>query len=398
MRSPSSASRAAATLDVRRHNVAALLRALLREGPAPRVDLAERLSLSSGTTTRITAELTRAGLLEELPALPSGDAGRPRVPLDLASARFHAVGIHIGLRRTTIGLVDLRGRLIGDAVRIAHDGELDPAVVVAEAAARATELAGDTSARVLGTGFTTVGRVDAASGRIRDQDVLGWTDVDIPALAGGRFPGLLVVESTQRALCRAEMWFGADRGVQDFVHLFIGNVIGAGIVIGRELHHGQGEGAGQIAHLPLSRPAPMSCECGRSGCLMSVAGDRAVVGRAVREGLLGEGQSVHDLAELARGGDALADYLLRDRARAIGEAVATVMDLLAPDQVIVFGTPLLVPDHITEIRGEARRWMRREFDAERVIKPSALDNNAPVIAAATCVLERFYADPFALIG
>ncbi|MEO3806025.1 ROK family transcriptional regulator [Nonomuraea sp. B1E8] len=398
MRSPTAASRAAATFDVRRHNVAALLRALLKEGPAPRIDLAERLRLSSGATTRITAELTRAGLLEELPALVSGDAGRPRVPLDLASSRFHAVGIHVGLRRTTIGLVDLRGRLVGSSVRVEHDGELDPAVVVTEAADRVAELARETSAKIIGTGFTTVGRVDGASGRIRDQDVLGWTDVDVPALAAGRFPGFLVVESTQRALCKAEMWFGAHRTIQDFVHLFIGNVIGAGIVIGRELHHGQGEGAGQIAHLPLSRPAQMPCDCGRGACLMSVAGDRAVVGRAVREGLLGEGQTIHDLAELARGGDALADYLLRERARAIGEAVVMVMDLLAPDAVIVFGTPLLVPGHIDEIRGEARRWMRREFDAENVITPSALDDNAPVISSATCVLERFYADPFALIG
>ncbi|MEO3806010.1 ROK family transcriptional regulator [Nonomuraea sp. B1E8] len=388
-----------ATFDVRRHNVAALLLTLLKEGPAPRVDLAERLSLSSGTTTRITAELTRAGLLQELPSLASGDAGRPRVPLDLASARFHAVGIHVGLRRTTVGLVDLRGRPVGDKVRIAHRGELDPAVVVGEAAKCVADLVQAASAQIVGTGFTTVGRVDAASGRIHAHDMLGWTDVDIPALAAGRFPGLLVVESTQRALCRAEMWFGVDPSVRDFVHLFIGNVIGAGIVIDRELHHGHNEGAGNIAHLQLSRPAQSPCECGRGGCLMSVAGDRALVGRALREGVLTEERSVHDLAERARSGDALADYLLRDRARAIGEAVAIVHDLLAPDQIIVFGTPLLVPDHITEIRREARRWMRRDFDADQLIKPSALgDDDAPVVAAATCILERFYADPFALIG
>ncbi|WP_165977346.1 ROK family transcriptional regulator [Nonomuraea diastatica] len=398
MRSPSVPSRAAATYDVRRHNVAALLRALLKEGPAPRVDLAERLSMSSGTTTRITAELTRAGLLQELPALTSGDAGRPRVPLDLASARFHAVGIHVGLRRTTVGLVDLRGRPVGDKIRIPHGGELDPATVVGEAAERVAGLVPTTSAQIIGTGFTTVGRVDAASGRIRDHDMLGWTDVDIPALAAGRFPGLLVVDATQRALCRAEMWFGVDPGVRDFVHLYIGNVIGAGIVIDRELHHGQNEGAGHIAHLPLSRPAQLPCECGRGGCLMSVAGDRAIISRALREGVLTEERSVHDLAERARRGDSLADYLLRDRARAIGEAVAIVHDLLAPDQIIVFGTPLLVPDHITEIRREARRWMRRDFDADQLIKPSTLDDDAPVVAAATCVLERFYADPFALIG
>lgn len=386
---------AAATLDVRRHNVAALMRALLEHGPTPRVDLAEQLNLSSGATTRITAGLTRAGLLEELPALPSREAGRPRVPLDLAAGRFHAVGIHVGLQFTRIALVDLRGRPAGETVRIEHASGLDPALVVREAAERAAELAAASEAHVIGTGFSTGGRVDAATGTIRAHDVLGWTDVNVPALAAGRFPGTLVVESTQHALCRAEMWFGVDREVRDFVHLFVGNVIGAGIVLDRRLHHGQGEGAGQIAHLPLSRPAEQPCECGRSGCLMSVAGDRAVVHRAIREGLLSHRHTVHDLVELAHAGDAVADYLLRDRARAIGEAVAVIMDLLAPEQVILFGTPLQTPGHVAEIRAEARRWSRRAFDAERAIAPSTLGENAAVVSAAICVLDRFYADPFA---
>jgi predicted NBD/HSP70 family sugar kinase len=131
---------------------------------------------------------------------------------------------------------------------------------------------------------------------------------------------------------------------------------------------------------------------------MSVVGDRAVVGRGIREGLLTEGQTLHDLTGMAVAGNGIADYLLRDRARALGEAVAVVLDLLAPDQVILFGTPLLVPDHLAEIRAEAQRWTRRGVDTERDIVPSTLDDNAPVISAATSVLDRFYADPFAFVA
>lgn len=394
----SAAVTATASLDVRRHNVSALLRTLLQRGPTPRIHLAELLSLSSGATTRITADLARAGLVRELPGLPTGDAGRRRVPLDLSADAFHVVGIHVGLNRTTVGLVDLRGRLVGESVKIEHDDRLDPAIVIGEAADAATALTAGDSARIIGTGFCTGGRVDPAHGIVRSQDVLGWSDVDVPTLAKGRFPGLLRVESMQRALARAEMWFGAALEVRDFVHLFVGNVIGAAIVIGRELYHGRDEGAGEIAHLPLSRVAATPCECGRAGCLMSVVGDRAVVGRGIREGLLTEGQTLHDLTGMAVAGNGIADYLLRDRARALGEAVAVVLDLLAPDQVILFGTPLLVPDHLAEIRAEAQRWTRRGVDTERDIVPSTLDDNAPVISAATSVLDRFYADPFAFVA
>jgi hypothetical protein len=72
-----------------------------------------------------------------------------------------------------------------------------------------------------------------------------------------------------------------------------------------------------------------------------------------------------------------------------------VIDLLTPDQVILFGTPLLAPAHLAEMRAEALRWSGRDFDAERMIRASTLGDSAPVVSAATCVLDRFYADPLA---
>ncbi|MEQ4208845.1 ROK family transcriptional regulator [Actinopolymorpha sp. B9G3] len=388
---------AAGRSDVRRHNVAALLRVLLEHGPTPRVDLARMLSLGSGTTTRITGELTKAGLLRELPGLVGGAGGRPRVPLDLSTDRFHVVGIHVGLRWTTIGLVDLRGSLVDQTMRVEHDGRLDPSLVVREASQAIEQMTAKSPARIIGTGFATGGRVDSRHGVVRAHTLLGWTDVDVAALADGQFPGTLRVDSTERALARAEMWFGAALKVPNFLHVYVGNVIGAGIVVDRRVYHGRDEGAGDIAHLPLSRPALVPCECGRSGCATSVASDLAIVRRAEREGVLPPGHLLDDLIAKAKAGDRLADYLLRDRARAVGESIAIVHDMMAPDQVILFGTPLRVPEHLAEVRAEARRWARSGFDADRMITPSALDDNAPVIAAATSVLDRFYADPFAFV-
>jgi predicted NBD/HSP70 family sugar kinase len=153
-----------------------------------------------------------------------------------------------------------------------------------------------------------------------------------------------------------------------------------------------------VAHLPLSRVALGTCTCGRPGCLTSVAGDQAVCARATREGFPAT-RTLTSLQRRARDGDRAADYLLRDRARAVGEAAAVLFELLAPSRIFVSGSPLAVPGHLAEIRGEAARRSHVRMDVERVIAPSALDRrHARVLSAATAVLERFYDDPVGVLA
>ena len=71
--------------------------------------------LSATSLTKITAQLKEARLLVERVAVAGGDTGRPRVPVALDTSYHRFMGVHIGLRRTTGGLVDLAGERRGRA-------------------------------------------------------------------------------------------------------------------------------------------------------------------------------------------------------------------------------------------------------------------------------------------
>jgi predicted NBD/HSP70 family sugar kinase len=397
--------------DVRRRNTAAFVRALASWGPKPRGELAAMLAISPGTVTRIVVELSAAGVLRELPPRPTSDVGRRRVPLQLRSDGFAALGIHIGLLHTTMGLVGLDGTLIGDLVQLPHHGG-KPDEVMREAALAAAELTSSQNGqplRIIGTGLCAGGEVAPGQARFTKIETLGWRDVDVPRLAAGRLPEPVLADSTHRALARAEMRFGAARGGADFVHLFIGNVVGAATVLGGAGGAGTALGNGRprsptpaprladVTHLPLSRAALTSCTCGRAGCLTSVAGDQAVCARAAREGFPAA-RTLGHLIDRARAGDRAADYLLRARARAVGEAVAILYEVLAPRRVFVSGSPLKVPAHLAEIRGAAARRSHVPIDVARVVVPSGLEGHARVLSAATAVLERFYDDPVRVLA
>jgi hypothetical protein len=72
--------------------------------------------LSHATVNRQVTRLLEVGLLRERPDLvQAGAVGRPRVPVEVDPDGYGVLGIHIGLRRTTLAAGDLRGRVLGAA-------------------------------------------------------------------------------------------------------------------------------------------------------------------------------------------------------------------------------------------------------------------------------------------
>src|SRR3954451_8251517 len=97
---------------LRRRNMALVARTLLDRGSTARSEIAQATGLSATSVTKITAQMMNARMLVELAAVSGGDTGRPRVPVVVDTSHYRFIGIHIGLRRTTGGLLDLAGNVV----------------------------------------------------------------------------------------------------------------------------------------------------------------------------------------------------------------------------------------------------------------------------------------------
>ncbi|MEV5976586.1 ROK family transcriptional regulator [Streptomyces sp. NPDC052114] len=394
---------------MRRGNVSAVLRAVLTEGPLPRADIARATGLSAPSVTKLTAVLVRAGLLREN-APAETTQGRPRVPVAVDPSGAVALGVHIGLLRTTLGVVGLDGTVFAQRVldhEAPGDGGLAPDRIADQAADGAREFLADRlgGRRLLGTGISLGGWVDGERGVVVDHGALGWRDVRLLDLLDGRLPGPVRLEQSVRAAAGAELWFGAGREVDDFVHLFFGNVSGAALVVDRAVHRGPGAAAGGIEHLPATDAPDARCpRCG-TGCLSLLAGDAAVVAAARAEGLLPDAGPLplERLIAAARPagsgtGDTRAQELLRRRARYAGHAVATVVDLLNPSRVVLAGGILAADEYLDDLRAEVTARAHRGWDAATRVVPAAFGSGALVVASAMPLLEEVYADPVGVLG
>lgn len=377
--------------DIRRNNSASVLRLLLDAGPLPRVDLASRLALTTGAVTRITAEMAEHGLLKELEPLTTSDVGRRRIPVEINAEAFLVAGVHVGLELITYGLVDLRGRLVGE-VQIKEHGPIDAAAAITAAVEANHELVAmcPPDARIVGSGVISGGFVMHDWRVIADHSDLGWRREDLTSLADELGPSNTVIDNAYRAHSRAEMWFGAARESRDFIEVFFGSLTGAAIVVDGEFYAGSDGRAPDIAHLPVTSRSEIPCDCGRRGCLTSVAGNDALLARARRAGL--KVRTPVDVTKLARAGDAAARRIIRQRVRYLGEAVAILIAVLAPEKVVLAGAVHALENEIEIVRSVvAERAAPGESRVDAVVMTALGDAaTANVVAAATAYLATFY--------
>ena len=147
----------------------------------------------------------------------------------------------------------------------------------------------------------------------------------------------------------AEFEIGAARKFQTLLGVFWGTGVGGGLVLDGKPWTGR-KTAGEIGHMVV-RINGAKCGCGRRGCMEAYAGRGAMEARARRRVEQGEKTALFTIMEergrdrlssgiweraLARD-DQLALDLLEDAVEALGAGVASAVNLLDPEAVVIGG-------------------------------------------------------------
>ncbi|HZX06401.1 ROK family transcriptional regulator [Kribbella sp.] len=390
-------TRSAQIGDLRQQNYSTIMRELMRSGPTARTDLAAAIGMSTGSVTRLTGALVRSGLVRESPEPAQRGTGRPKVPVAIDESTYGVIGVHFGLHRVNICLIDLRGQLLAET----HTSERTTSFsrLVRSAARSVRKVIDGHGVTVLGIGASTGGWVDSAAGLVHSQPVLDWQDAPLAAALQELVELPVIVDSQVRALALAEHWFGAAVGVDNFIHLFVGNVAGAGFVFNGSPYRGEHSAAGGLDHFPVPGRSGEPCTCGSRNCFAVVAGDLEVARRARAAGLITDDQEVYDVFDLAVNGDPRARRLLHDRAALVGSATATLIELLDPELVVIGGGITAPFDQVPVLRDAAlaKLGADRGGDAPARIRASAFGPQGLGIAAAAIMLDAVYRSPEALV-
>jgi predicted NBD/HSP70 family sugar kinase len=199
------------------------------------------------------------------------------------------------------------------------------------------------------------------------------------------------VDNDANMAALGERWKGSALDVNDFVFLALGAGVGAGVVVGGQLHRGHHWYAGEISHMNLDFQQWAS-DFGDRGYLESHVGAAAISEwQHVRPLVESSGDVARDRAAAvatiiaaARTGDARALAVLEHLGVYLGTAVANIVAVLDP-ALIVFGGGL---SHARELLLEpVRRVMSRIVPNMPWLEISSLGDDAPLLGAVYSAME-----------
>ena len=150
----------------------------------------------------------------------------------------------------------------------------------------------------------------------------------------------LKVENDADCFAASEAVDGAGMGHNVVFAVILGSGAGAGIAVGGRAHHGPNNSGGEWGHNPLPFPDTSeipgrACYCGRHGCMETWVSGRAF--EAQYEEHTGEKLKSRDIIEQKRNGDRLSGLLWDRYVDRVARGLATVVNTLDPDILVMGG-------------------------------------------------------------
>ncbi|MFI8964465.1 ROK family transcriptional regulator [Streptomyces sp. NPDC053493] len=303
------------------------LRLLQDEGPLTAAQLKTLTGLSRPTVADLVERLQGSGLVHVV-----GEAGAerrgPNAKLyGIVADRAHLAALDVRTRSVSVVVADLLGTTLAEATLPIGDGAdpgpaADRAVALLERTAREAG-----AARLHSVAVGAPGLIDPATRQLRDTAKLPEWHRRLVSALRQRLPAAVLVENEVNLAAVAELREGAAGPDRDtFALLWLGQGIGAAVVLDGRLRRGASGGAGEIGFLPVPGTSGLPSAHGCDGGFDELACAAAVDALARAHGL--------DPAGALESGDGPFLDALAERL-AIG--AASVVAVLDPGCVILAG-------------------------------------------------------------
>ncbi|HEX7475125.1 MAG TPA: ROK family protein [Dehalococcoidales bacterium] len=315
---------------------------------------------------------------------------------------IYTLGVDVGGTKIDTALVDSAGRILASHYRLI-DPSKEPQAMIADIIDSVSICLRESGQKAVALGIGIAGQIDKVNGIVRRSPNLpAWQDVPLGRQLADVLQIPVIVNNDARAITFGEWQFGAGRGVDDLVCLFVGTGIGGSVVAGGRLLEGCGNSAGELGHLTVVAGG-RKCHCPNDGCLEAYAGGWAIAERArdiVRVNpqsgqtiinLVGDIDKITSItvAQAYLNGDALAHRLVKDTAKYLAAGLVSIVNAFNPCLVILGGSVILgLPELVPAVEKRVKEQALQTAVQQLRITTAALGNKAGVIGAAAMAREK----------
>jgi predicted NBD/HSP70 family sugar kinase len=298
------------------------------------------------------------------------------VPGLAASSGPRVLAFDVGGTWVKFGIVDAQGRVLF-ADQLATQGEADGKALLTRLLAVAEPLVARHA--VAGIGFSTLGIIDAADGRLVGavEAIAGYFGQSPKASFENAFNVPVVVENDGNCVALAEGWTGSAAGVRHYLALTLGTGIGGGIVIDGKLYRGANGAAGEWGYMLVDGKVWEDHASPRG---------LAAAAEAVRPGCGYDAEAVFAARDR---GDAEMAAVIGQWFGLLATGLANLLFAFNPSRLIIGGgITARGPAFLQELRAEMRHRLRPDFYRMCDIALASAGNQAGLLGAARLWLTQ----------
>ncbi|RWY51086.1 ROK family protein [Mucilaginibacter gilvus] len=349
--------------------------------------------------TKAINELIKEGFVVEEGYAPSSGGRRPLM-YNINAKAMYILAVAMDQLSARLQLIDLQNNPVAEMatvdIKLLNNEEALPTLInslndyIAES--------GIPKNKIAGIGIGMPGFINAVEG-------INYTYLD----AGGQSLSDYISQKTGVAtyidndsslIALAEQKFGIAKTQQEVMVINLGWGIGLGMIIDGKIFRGYNGFAGELSHIPLSDDGAL-CTCGKRGCLEAEA-SMLVVAEKAEEGIKngrvtslkttqGNFKLMGDaLMDAANQGDQFALELLSDAGYKIGKALAILIHIMNPANIVLSGRGAKVGKILlAPIQQALHKYCIPRLASGTELLISSLGFDAELIGAAVLVMENF---------
>lgn len=321
---------------VRESNRSLVLNYIRERTTVPRSDLAPYTGLSRTAIGNIVDELVKEGIvLQEEHRM--GDDRRTTL-LSFNATAGYVLGSTLGSQHLTVVLADLSGQPLQ---------HLEIPFSIAKGPEEGLPLLGKLLKifvaqqqipweMIVGVGLGIISPLALMPQRAALPAAFArWANVNIQQVLEDDLGVPVYLDNDGNMGALGESRYGAGRNEGDMIYVKVGSGISGGIILNQQIYRGYTGSAGEIGHIPVDLHGRL-CQCGRSGCLETVASRNGIVLEVQR--FSPTLTTLPQVIEAARAGDAACCGALTRAGKYLGFVLAGLVNTLNPSLIVLDGS------------------------------------------------------------
>jgi glucokinase len=260
-------------------------------------------------------------------------------------------GIDVGGTTIKMAFVSIEGELIHkwEIPTDVSEGGRHITKHISSSLRHTLDVLGKEESVLMGIGLGAPGFIEMKTGFIHHAVNIGWKDYPLKEELEKETGIPVTVENDANMAAIGEMWKGAGNGESDLLCVTLGTGVGGGIISNGQIVHGVNGMAGEIGHITSLPEGGAACNCGKTGCIETIASATGISRIAAlhvednKESSLFKvwdetnTLTAKDVAIAAENGDAYAAKVLEEVTFHLGLVIANLSNAINPGMIVIGG-------------------------------------------------------------